>query len=141
MTKPFCASVDRAQFPQRRLLPASLAILFLLTLSACQSGAPRAESSEEADRVAGEYLVETSSDAVGESVIREVLGVSGLQSVTRLETNDPLFVVRTTDDPGLEALKRQADASDRIAHIQPNYRYSGDGEVGQMKQKANGAGE
>jgi hypothetical protein len=81
---------------------------------------PAPPAATRGDRAPGEYLV-TLREGGDEAALRRALARHALREVEALGRGR--FLVRLADDPGLDALRRDALASGEVVDVQPNFAY------------------
>lgn len=106
-----------------------LLVIGLIAGGGCQSDADsETESKGASNRAEGEYIVEVAAHQGASGTIRPALSEYDVKSISALETNRPLYVVKLTKDPGPDVVAKRLADVDGIVSVQPNYQYSpGDG--------------
>lgn len=124
MPRPQSVSVLRAG-------RAGLLCLLISMVMACAaaSGSGHAQDSKNEARAEGEYIVELVGRDSARAQLEQAFGDHGLERIDALETNQPLYLIRLTPDPGPAVVREWASEYGSIRRVEPNYRYSGDGDA------------
>lgn len=114
------------------VLRAGRSVLLCLLISmvmacAVASDSGRARDLNNGERVEGEYIVELVGRDSARAQLERAFGDHGLERIDALETNQPLYLIRLTPDPGPAVVREWASEYASIRRVEPNYRYSGDG--------------
>lgn len=141
-----CESRLVGQRPMLRGVRAVVLVLVgLFTSAGCQSDADLETGSKKADnRAEGEYIVEVADHKGAAGTIRPALSEYDVESISALETNRPLYLVKLASDPGPEVVAKRVENVEGIISVQPNYQYSpgeGMGGTGGSTEQAKPAGQ
>jgi len=99
-------------------------LVCVLLSAGWQSDTGLKSESQGDQRAKGEYIVEISDHDGAAERIRSALKDYGVETVSALETNRPLYVVELASDPGPGAVEERVQSVEGIVSVQPNYKYS-----------------
>ena len=94
------------------------------SVTTTQMGIPKPRDAQES-RVQGEYLVRVATTVADQADAEEAINVAYQAYGTTIvrQITKGLFLVRFTQDPGPEQVKRIADETEKIRYAEPNQIY------------------
>ncbi len=116
-------------------LKAAGAIFFLVFIVSCAAGNNSSgsqqlgikesrESKQAGNRVPGEYII-TVPEGSDVSIIKKLFSDYGLIKIKSIQKykGKQRYLIKLKQDPGPDEMKKIAEKTDTIIHIQPNYIY------------------